>query len=80
MSAIEPQSGRCFVDTNLWLYALIAGQDQEKSIKAKEITQSINPVVSTQVINEVCVNLIKKARFSEDQTRQLIESFYNRYR
>jgi len=35
--------------------------------------------VSTQVINEVCVNLLKKAQFSEQQVQQLIESFYARY-
>jgi predicted nucleic acid-binding protein len=31
------------------------------------------------VINEVCVNLIKKAQFSEPQVQQLIESFYAKY-
>jgi predicted nucleic acid-binding protein len=31
------------------------------------------------VINEVCVNLIKKAQFSELQVQQLIESFYGKY-
>jgi predicted nucleic acid-binding protein len=35
--------------------------------------------VSTQVINEVCVNLIKRAQFSEQQVQQLIESFYAKY-
>ena len=36
-------------------------------------------IVSPQVINEVCVNLIKKAQFSEPQVQQLIESFYAKY-
>jgi predicted nucleic acid-binding protein len=27
----------------------------------------------------VCVNLIKKAQFSEQQVQQLIESFYAKY-
>ena len=35
--------------------------------------------MSTQVINEACVNLIKKAHFSEQQIQQLIESFYAKY-
>lgn len=35
--------------------------------------------MSTQVINEVCVNLLKKAQFSEQQLQQLIESFYAKY-
>ena len=29
--------------------------------------------------NEVCVNLLKKAQFSEQQVQQLIESFYAKY-
>ena len=31
------------------------------------------------MINEVCVNLIKKAQYDEPGIRQLINSFYNRY-
>jgi predicted nucleic acid-binding protein len=37
-------------------------------------------VVSTQVINEVAVNLLKKASYAEDDLRKLITSFYSRYR
>jgi predicted nucleic acid-binding protein len=36
-------------------------------------------IVSPQVINAVCVNLIKKAQFSEPHVQQLIESFYAKY-
>jgi predicted nucleic acid-binding protein len=31
------------------------------------------------VINEACINLLKKAQFAEQQIQQLIESFYARY-
>ena len=36
-------------------------------------------IVSPQVINEVWVNLIKKAQISEPQVQQLIEFFYAKY-
>ena len=36
-------------------------------------------MVSTQVINEVCVNLLKKTTISEEGISQLIESFYAKY-
>jgi len=36
--------------------------------------------VSSQVINETCVNLIKKAHFDEPAIQRLIDSFYSRYR
>ena len=31
------------------------------------------------MINEVCVNLLKRASFTEEQVGQLIESFYAKY-
>ncbi|MBV6392721.1 MAG: hypothetical protein KPEEDBHJ_01946 [Anaerolineales bacterium] len=36
-------------------------------------------MLSVQVANEICVNLIKKAGFNEDKISQLIESFYDKY-
>jgi predicted nucleic acid-binding protein len=78
MSDLEPKL--CFVDTNVWLYAFIQTQDQSKTALAKTTIQSSEIVISTQVINEVCVNLIKKARFDEAGIRNLVESFYSKYR
>jgi len=78
----EPETGpeSCFVDTNIWLYAFIEGDDRRKSARAKALIEASRAVgVSTQVINEVCVNLIKRAQFSEQQVQQLIESFYAKY-
>jgi predicted nucleic acid-binding protein len=70
----------CFIDTNIWLYAFTVGNDPEKTVRAKRLIEAQSTVfVSTQVINEACVNLIKKAHFSEQQVQQLIESFYAKY-
>jgi predicted nucleic acid-binding protein len=77
MSAVE--SKLCFIDANVWLYAFIQSQDQNKTVIAKTIIESSEIVISSQVINEVCVNLIKKARFDEVSIRSLIESFYSKY-
>ena len=73
------QTQLCFIDTNIWLYAFIPSQDSNKSAKAKAVIQQSDIAISSQVINEVCVNLIKKAQFDEPRLRQLINSFYNRY-
>lgn len=78
MSDIEPKL--CFVDSNVWLYAFIQTPDQDKTAIAKTAIQSNEIVISSQVINEVCVNLIKKARFNEASIRNLIDSFYSKYR
>src|SRR5437868_794341 len=78
MSAGSP-TPLCFIDTNVWLYAFIPSQDLNKSRKANAVIQQSETIISSQVINEVCVNLIKKAHFDEPRIRQLINSFYNRY-
>ena len=80
MSAPEARGRGCFIDTNIWLYAFTVGNDPEKTARAKRLIETQNGVfVSTQVINEPCVNIIKKAHFSEPQVQQLIESFYAKY-
>ncbi len=79
MSANEPPSPRCFVDSNIWLYALIVSQDQAKSARAQQVIHQQSLCLSTQVINEVCLNLIKKAGMVEADIQNLIESFHSRY-
>jgi predicted nucleic acid-binding protein len=46
----------------------------------KKIIQANEAIVSTQVINEICVNLLKKTELSEQDIRALILSFYGSYR
>ena len=68
-----------FIDTNIWLYAFLDTGETEKSSRAKALFQQTEPMLSVQVVNEICVNLIKKADFSEEQIARLIESFYEKY-
>ncbi len=80
MSVADIEPASCFVDTHVWLYAFVERDDLRKSARAKSLlAASSEVIVNPQVINEVCVNLIEKARFSEQQVRQLIESFYAKY-
>lgn len=72
-------AGLCFIDTNIWLYAFIEEDDVTKSTVARQLLQTIEPVISTQVINEVCVNLLKRQILTEEQVRTLIASFYEKY-
>ena len=73
-----PSSPRYFVDTNIWLYAFMVGQDAVKSAKAQTVIKqhANNIIVSTQVINEVCVNLLKKAKLPEGDIKPIIESYF----
>ena len=69
----------CFIDTNVWLYAFVESQDEDKTRVAKELVENNQPAISAQVVNEVCVNLIRLSDISEDEIQTLIASFYRRY-
>lgn len=69
----------CFVDSNVWIYAFNAAQDPSKSSAANALIRSIDICLSTQVINEVCYSLIRKASFDEARILNFIEAFYQRY-
>lgn len=81
MSDTESLPGSCFVDTNVWLYAFISGPEGDKSELARQLLRGNEGalVVSSQVINEVCVNLLEKAHLSEAEIQELIRSFYAKY-
>lgn len=72
----ETEPTRCFLDSNIWLYAFVTTQDRDKSKISQSLIRSNRIVVSVQVINEVSINLIRKAQFDEIRIRRLIESFY----
>lgn len=74
----------CFIDSNIWLYSLMVDSAVSSALESRKRTSAINlindvdGIVSTQVINEVCSVLKRKAAFTESQIKQVIESFYNR--
>jgi predicted nucleic acid-binding protein len=70
-------SDKCFVDTNILVYA----HDRStgiKHVKAREFVESLwdsgSGVLSTQVLQELCINLRRKAGspLPLDDVRQLI--------
>ena len=68
---------RSFVDTNVWYYAFVVQDDPTKSLSAQKLIRHIQPVVSTQVIMEICANLLRKAKLSEDAIRTVIQAFFS---
>jgi len=67
-----------FADSNIFLYAFMA-DDEEKSKKAFSIIKSNYVALSTQVVNEICVNLVKKSGYIEDDIIQLVKNIYKKY-
>jgi predicted nucleic acid-binding protein len=44
-----------FIDTNIWLYAFIEDHSSDKTKRARDLINACQPVLSVQVINEVCI-------------------------
>jgi predicted nucleic acid-binding protein len=79
----ENPKNSCFVNSNIWLYAMIkTSAPDSRQAKAKSLLSNQGDVIviSTQIVNEVCVNLIKKSLLDEQQIEDLIKSFYKKYR
>ena len=60
-----------FIDTNIWLYSFIQSQNREKTEIARAIIKECEIFISPQIINEICVNLIKKVNFSDGKIQKL---------
>ncbi len=73
---------RCFVDSNIWLYAFIRKPDEDcRHEQARELVRRCRDIaVSEQGIAEVSSNLLKKGGFSEERLSPIVEAFYRRYR
>lgn len=69
------------VDSNIWLYMFMPGQDRHKAqIAVQLMAQYANRIaISTQVINETVRNLHRNRVMTEQRTRDLINSFYQDY-
>jgi predicted nucleic acid-binding protein len=71
------ESQHSFIDSNIWLYRFIVNCNDPSAIPKQQIATNItnqeNLIISTQVVNEVCSNLIRKAGFNNSQIQNLLE-------
>jgi len=49
---VQPEA-TYFIDTNIWLYSFIQGQDAEKNEISRAIIKECEIVISTQIVNEI---------------------------
>lgn len=73
------RGAKCFIDTNIWIYSFIKSQHPEKTQISSHIIRHCDCTISTQIVNEISVNLIRKANFTEKQITDLILSLYKRF-
>lgn len=79
MNAAPITNETAFIDSNVWIYLLVAGQDEHKHLAALALIQGRRFAVSTQVIGEVCVGLLRKGAMSESEVSTSINSFYRNH-
>lgn len=68
----------CFVDSNIWLYILLPGQDDQKAAIAKELIrrEGLSIHLSAQVVSEVVYGVIRHAALNEAEIRELVGRLY----
>jgi predicted nucleic acid-binding protein len=71
--------GEVFIDSNIWLYALIEEEkpDPRQDMANRLLASIRRPTISTQVIREVSVNLLRKTEISESKLRSLVSGWYS---
>lgn len=71
---------KVFVDSNIWLYALVQSDDAQGDQGYSKATSFLfgltRPSINSQVIREVCSNLIKKSRIEETALQALVQAWY----
>ena len=76
-------SDKVFIDSNIWLYALIENQKETDKFKHElakyVIANHDNIQISTQVINEVCINLMRKAHKDNNYLFEFTRDFIASY-
>ena len=58
-------TGKCFIDTNVWIYFFSKDEPVKQKKSDDLINQTPKKVVSWQVVNELCDNLIRKQKRNE---------------
>jgi predicted nucleic acid-binding protein len=68
-----------FIDTNIWIYAFVDSQDKTKTQRARALIRREQIIsLSTQVINEITNNLLRKYHTSEDVIQRLVRTMYRK--
>ena len=71
---------REFVDSNVWLYALMRTKDPANSDKQRRAQALLDrmgrPVINSQIVREVCSNMLKKAALPEEGLQRLVVDLY----
>jgi len=72
----------CFLDTNVWLYALARSSPPQEARKqqaaASLLSQPQRIALSVQIVSKICRNVLRRGHVGEQQIRELIETLFKR--
>ena len=70
-------ASKFFLDSNVWLHSMME-QDDQKMVAAKKLIDKLSSEIclTSQIVNEVCVNLRRKVAITESQIQMINGSFY----
>jgi predicted nucleic acid-binding protein len=73
-----PMSNKIFIDSNLWIYAFVAADNVSKRdaciVMLESLYQEQIIIVSTQVVNEVHWNLMRKYHIPDEEVKRMIDT------
>jgi predicted nucleic acid-binding protein len=75
-----PENNPHFLDTNIWLYAILKKGSTEKIEYAQSLIDLQPAVLSTQVLTEVCSELLNKGKEAEANVQNFVETAYSQHR
>ncbi|HOJ63979.1 MAG TPA: PIN domain-containing protein [Spirochaetota bacterium] len=67
-----------FIDTNIWLYAF-SDSNSNKAKIAKNLIKKSNVCLNTQILNEICFNLIKNENYTDEEILHFVKNIYKKY-
>jgi predicted nucleic acid-binding protein len=74
------KDAKCFLDSNIWIYALGEQEPQHNFEVALSLLKEHNVYLSIQVVNEVVFNLMVKCGFTEERVTKVVNYFFGDYR
>ena len=75
-----PENNPHFLDSSIWLYAFLRKGRENKIAASQDLIRLQPAVLSTQVVNEVCTDLLKKGRQSEEEIRRFLEQVFTNHK
>ena len=68
-----------FLDSNIWIYGYSVDTGDGKRSKALELVEIADVCLSSQVVNEIASNLLRKQLVTEPFIQRLIDELYTDY-